>query len=126
MHPHILFPNNQYSVYIDGNIGLKGNHLFKRVQELITNQTLLSMAKHPYRDCVYDEAEECLRLNNSDKIQILNQVIFLKNEDYPQSNGLIEANIIFRKPDSMFSYSIFFLHTNHISRRNISEYKLLV
>ena len=55
------------------------------------------MAKHPHRDCVYDEAEECLRLNNSDKIQILNQVIFLKNEDYPQSNGLIEANIIFRE-----------------------------
>ena len=97
MHPHILFPNNQYSVYIDGNIGLRGNHLFKRVQELITNQALLSVAKHPIRDCVYDEAEECLRLNKSDTIQILNQVIFLKNKAYPRSNGLIESGIIFRK-----------------------------
>lgn len=97
MHPHILFPSNQYSIYIDGNIGLRGNHLFKRVQELISNGILLSMAKHPFRDCVYDEAEECLRLNKSDTLQILNQVIFLKNKAYPRSNGLIEANIIFRK-----------------------------
>ena len=55
------------------------------------------MAKHPFRDCVYDEAEECIRLNKSDTLQILNQVIFFKNKDYPRSNGLIEAGIIFRK-----------------------------
>jgi hypothetical protein len=96
MHPHILFPENKYSVYIDGNIQITGSHLYDRVLELIKANAVLSLITHPDRVCVYKEAEVCVNNGLDSTLRIWRYIAFLKKRQYPSNNGLIEANIIFR------------------------------
>ena len=53
--------------------------------------------KHKYRDCIYDEINECVRLNKEtiDNALILEK--FLIKEKYPKHNGLIESTVLVRK-----------------------------
>lgn len=97
MHPHILFPEYQYSVYIDGNIQIKGNHLYERILDLIKSDGFFSMPVHPYRECVYQEIQACLDTERDKTLRLWRYVSFLKNTNYPPHNGLNEACIIFRE-----------------------------
>jgi len=53
--------------------------------------------KHKYRDCIYDEINECVRLNKEsiDNAHRLEQ--FLQDNKYPKNNGLIESTVLVRK-----------------------------
>ncbi|MBJ12031.1 MAG: hypothetical protein CMG62_02990 [Candidatus Marinimicrobia bacterium] len=97
MNPHLLFKNHKYSVYIDGNIGIVGKHFFNRVRELIEDDIKISMPKHPLRECIYEEAKETIRSLKSDPKKTIEQIKYLKKKGYPESNGLVEAGIIFRR-----------------------------
>ncbi len=55
-NPHEILKDYQYSLWIDGNVIIKDKYVFKRIHELIENNILISMPKHPLRDCTYDEA----------------------------------------------------------------------
>jgi hypothetical protein len=97
MLPHILFPEYEYSVYIDGNIQIIGPHLYERVTELIQSGQYLSMVIHPFRQFVYDEAKECIACQKETPRRIRRHLAFLKARKYPRNNGLFEANVIFRQ-----------------------------
>lgn len=95
-----LFPDYQYSLWIDGNIDVLDNTLEKRINELINNDQLLSVNQHFIRNCVYEEADVCMKgLKDSPEI-IYKQVQFLLEENFPKNLGLYEMNIIFRKHNS--------------------------
>ena len=96
MNPHLLFKNYRYSIYIDGNISIVGEHLFKRVVDLISNKIKISMSKHYERDCIYAEAKECIRLLKSDPKKQLSKLNTL-GKGYPESNGLVASGLIFRE-----------------------------
>lgn len=93
MHPHVLFKDYQYSVYIDGNI------------KIITDPTAfinrigkygIAMHKHSKRDCVYDEIIVC-DIYKRDTIENLKkQKQLLMSENMPKHYGMCECNIIAR------------------------------
>ena len=97
MFPDKLFPEYEYSVWVDGKYEIVGPDFEQRIKEKISNDTLLSCVSHPDRDCIYKEAELCIKLKKDDPDIIKKQVEFLKNENYPENNGLFDMCFIFRK-----------------------------
>ena len=98
MHPHILFPEYDESIYIDGNIKiLDFSFINSRVKELQYNDICISMPKHFARDCIYKEAEVIASYRLDSKSNINKTVKFLKKRNYPINNGLYENNLIYRK-----------------------------
>ncbi len=103
---HKLFPNHlfnheyQYTVWIDANIDVLDDKLEQRINELIKNDELLAVNVHDKRNCIYEEAKECIKTQKDNPQIIEEEVKFLQKEHYPKDNGLFETNIIFRKHSS--------------------------
>lgn len=93
MCPHIFFPNEEYSLYLDANIILKVP-LKKLINEWLED-TDIAVFKHSTRDCLFDEAKECIRLELDDKEVIENHVARYK--DFPKHKGLYQGGVILRK-----------------------------
>ncbi|MBN2617984.1 MAG: DUF616 domain-containing protein [Spirochaetales bacterium] len=80
------------SIYIDGNIQVLNDleDLFKYVENCP-----MAALKHRTRECIYDEAYECYRINKSG-IEIINQVEKYKLEGFPSKFGMSENCILIR------------------------------
>ena len=91
-----LFPNYEYSIWIDGNINILDNTLEQRIYELIKEKALISANKHFSRNCIYNEALVCLIDLIDEEKKIFNQISYMKKNGFPRNQGLFEMNIIFR------------------------------
>lgn len=97
MHPHILFPDHDISVYLDSNIEIIGAHLKTKLKDLFHGVNLIALPVHPFRDCVYDEIDACIGCR-SDRLSLLQaNAHVLRKSSYPEKNGLYENNLIIRK-----------------------------
>lgn len=96
LNPHLLFDDCLFSVWIDSNIKILDDYIYKRSQYLFNKETIIASVKHPERDCIYEEAKECLVLGKDKKENINSIVNFLKEERYPRNLGLFESNLLFR------------------------------
>jgi hypothetical protein len=97
MHPHILFPNHEVSLYIDSNIYIKKfDYINQRVEKFIEKGVSISAPKHFLRNDIYSEAVEILNCQRDSLTNILKTVIFLRKEGYPKNNGLLENSFLFR------------------------------
>lgn len=97
-HPHILLPEYDATIWIDGNIQITSPYLYNNCIILYENKIQIASVKHPYRDCIYEEAFSVYGLD-LEKV-IFEWCHFLRHNDYPQHNGLYETNILFRVKDS--------------------------
>ena len=96
--PHkTIVKKYEYSLYIDANINIKGESIYKRFLELAATNKTLAMLRHPFRDCVYQEAFVCIAACKGGWLDILRQIFFLKRKGIQKHSGLYEANLIFRK-----------------------------
>lgn len=93
MHPHLLFPEYKYSIYIDGNVQVLGN-----VEDfLYENSTGISVFMHPLRRCLYYEAltvVNCRRVTAEDVYKQMSQYL---SEGMPMKYGLAEMSVIVRE-----------------------------
>jgi hypothetical protein len=95
MHPHILFPDYEKSIWIDGNIDVKTNHLFRIVEE--ADGRTLKIQMHPCRNCIFEEIEAVLG-GKRDKKDITDKIsVLLKKERFPRHYGLNDCSIIYRE-----------------------------
>ena len=96
--PHTVLPDYDTSVYIDSNIVVKTDFIYRRAEELeIRNENLISVPVHPTRDCLYEEAE-ILKYRGKDNTKSIDeQIDFLKAEGFPKKYGLFENNVIWRR-----------------------------
>jgi len=97
LFPQDLFPDAQYSFWIDGNIDVVNNRLEQRVNELIDSGTHISANIHFERQCAYDEAQVCLFAKLDDVALILSEIQYLEAQKFPRGLGLFEMNMIFRQ-----------------------------
>lgn|SRR5574344_1494870 len=97
MHPQELLEEFDYSVYIDANIEILNDSLYKSVKDLIDRNVILAGMKHQEVQCAYIEG---LRILTTGKEKSLKSVIetlrFLKRQGFPYDYGMYEANVIFR------------------------------
>lgn len=102
MLPHIFFPEATHSLYLDANIISK-----VPIQRLIDEwleDVDIAVFKHRTRNCLFDEADECIRLELDAKDVIEGQK--LRYTGFPKQKGLYQCGVILRK------------HTRQIKRLN--------
>ncbi|MDO4869489.1 MAG: DUF616 domain-containing protein [Bacillota bacterium] len=93
MHPHLLFPEFDQSVYCDANI-----HIVSDMTPLTAGlgDYPLAMFRHKRRDCVYDEVYACITQRKASESDLRRHEDRLKSAGIPDHWGLLEAPIIAR------------------------------
>lgn len=94
MHPHVIFPQYRYSVYIDANCLVVSDFtvMINRMGDFP-----VAMFRHKNRECVYDEIEACRIKNKAPKKALLKHRTILESHGVPRKYGLAEATVIARK-----------------------------
>lgn len=96
MHPDILFPKEKVSVYIDSNIDILTDKLFKDIQ-MLPEDSYFAAPIHFARKCIYDEALECIAAKKDNPDVIEAQMQRFKSEGFPRKYGLTENNVLWRR-----------------------------
>ncbi|MDW2092046.1 DUF616 domain-containing protein [Vibrio sp. 1865] len=89
------FFDYESSLYIDGNISITGD--VSLLFDECLNKQDISISKHPFRTCLYEEAEVCVRTGKASKNDVSLQIEKYQSEGFPKGYGLFENNVIFRK-----------------------------
>mgnify|MGYP003310593105 CR=1 FL=1 len=98
LNPHTSLPeDSRWSLWIDGNIRITDDSLYRICRELQKRDVKLAGVKHPFRDCPYEETLRCLADRRESLWKLLRLVRFLRRNNVPEHAGLMETNIIFRK-----------------------------
>jgi hypothetical protein len=92
-HSHVLFPKYDYTIWVDGRIQL--NKPIKNFINLLKDNHIASKV-HPWRKCIYEEYEECVRQKLDDIPKMTQQMNIIKDKKYPANNGLAETMILVR------------------------------
>ncbi|MGH8090445.1 MAG: glycosyltransferase domain-containing protein [Rudaea sp.] len=93
-HPHDLFPEHEWSVWIDASLRLQ---CFPH--ELVPADEKCNMAtwRHPLRDCAYAEARECIAGKRDETAIIESQMSRYRLAGYPERAGLTETSVMVRR-----------------------------
>jgi hypothetical protein len=94
--PHLFFQDYKYSVWIDANIRIVGD-LYELLRIYLSKSFLVFFRHSDGRNCIYQEAEACIRRKKDDENVILAQAERYKEENYPENNGLISTGVILRR-----------------------------
>lgn len=94
VNAHKLFPEDPVSIWADASVRVTGD--WRHLLWYLGSFGLASY-RHYSRDCLYDEARECIRLGLDDPARILGQVTRYQAEGYPEHNGLLETTILVRR-----------------------------
>lgn len=98
MHPHILLPEYEYSVYIDARVDIISQGFYDIIEDKISKGIMLSGVRHPDRDCVYEEFFAVYHLRKETNLGLLKKEYkFLRDNNFPDHIGLFEAGLILRK-----------------------------
>lgn len=95
MHPHLLFPNYESSLYIDSNVYFRTGKIFEYISAL-PNDCIIALSPHPERDCIYEEAKFVLEIKLDKPEKVIPLVEKYRKEGFPEHFGLGENNVIFR------------------------------
>lgn len=94
-HPHLIFPQYKYSIFIDGNIRCVSS--ISSFCEKINKDTKMAIHPHPYRDCIYKEIISCRITRKGNYSVMKRQVDEYRLEGMPESFGLFETNVFVRE-----------------------------
>lgn len=97
--PKILshqFCDTEYSIWLDGNIALRVDPV-RLVEMWLGADYDFAVFKHPERNCIYEEAVNCIGYGADDPEVINQQVSKYANSGYAKNFGLAEANVIVRR-----------------------------
>lgn len=92
--PHKLFPEYDYSIWIDGNITIIGD-----LTPFVDRMGTKSMAefKHPNNNCIYEEAYSIVSQGKAQGPEVRKQIEEYKKEGFPAHYGLFENSFIVRE-----------------------------
>jgi len=94
MHPHILFPSYDYSIYMDGSICIYAD-VFPLLGKM--EDKIIGMYQHGSRDCIYEEAKKVVEYGKAPEDIVKKQIHFYKQEGFPEHFGLTDCIVIVRK-----------------------------
>lgn len=97
--PHIFLPEYDISLWIDGNIEIKGD-LIEFINDHINKSDFMT-TKHPDRICVYDESSAVIKQKKDDEKIVKRQMEHYKNQLYPEKYGMVQTNILLRKHNNI-------------------------
>ena len=95
--PHKVFPDYEYSLWLDGNIDVVGPEFWDVVDAMMSSGLLYAGIAHPDRDCVYEEAARVIKNGRDSLWNILRTVRFLRSEGFPEHWGMNENGVMLRR-----------------------------
>ena len=96
MLPHRVFPDAQFSLWIDGSVDLIMPFSVTNLLDYLRDADLATF-EHSSRYCIYQEAVECIRRRHDDPRRIYQQVRRYTQLGYPANMGLVEGGILLRR-----------------------------
>lgn len=97
LHPHLLFPEYEMSLWVDSNVDILSPQVFADVDSAIDSGEAMSIAPHPERDCIYDEILACIEHGKDSPENMWPQIEKFKKDGFPSHYGLFETNVLLRK-----------------------------
>lgn len=94
LHPHLLFPEYKYSMFIDANIQMVTD--MRPVFAQLENN-FIAIHNQPGRDCVYQEATEIIVIGKAPKADVMTQMTAYKKEGFPEHYGLFRTCVVVRE-----------------------------
>ena len=94
IHPHILFPNYDCSMWVDGNVNVISPYIFEKIKYY--NKNLL-VPNHCDRFCLYEEGKIAIRTKSDNPEVVQKQMEELRSLGFPENYGLPETNLLYRK-----------------------------
>ncbi len=98
--PHIFFPDKQYSLWIDGSVKILFPFELDKLIQMYLSDADMALFKHPDRNCIYQEADVCIKRNLDDPDIIKKQIERYSKSKYLGNLGLVEATVILRRHTS--------------------------
>jgi hypothetical protein len=94
--PHLLFPQHEYSLYIDNTVRpLKPPAAFFEFVE--SSDAAIWAFAHPFRNCVFDEAEAVKEASYDDPSLVDQQMRHYRLLGYPANAGLNATTVLARR-----------------------------
>nr|WP_319512547.1 glycosyltransferase domain-containing protein [uncultured Draconibacterium sp.] len=100
LNPHKVLGEYEISVWIDANLLILNSSFYNVIEHHLSEGHLIAVTKHPVRNCVYNEAEACIREGRDKKHVVNKQIRYLRDQGFPSNYGLFENNIILRQHNS--------------------------
>jgi len=100
INPHLLFPDYEQSLYVDGNINIISSYIYRKANS--TTKPLF-FPRHFGRNCAYTEMEQLMlspRISEDNKKLLEKQYAVYTLRRFPENYGLTENNVIYRKHHS--------------------------
>jgi Protein of unknown function (DUF616) len=119
--PHLFLKEFNESLYIDASCILKKSPdaIFK--DYLRRDPRNFVCLRHPWRDCVYEEAEEVLRSDIDSEARVREQIDHYQKCNFPQHAGLMATGFLLRrhsKEDVKRFGEMWFSHVLRYSKRD--------
>jgi len=101
--PHKYLPSHyKESIWVDGAIDILGD-MNEFIQNYCNNPNKsVYIRKHPKRNCLYIEANICMRMKKDTPTNIYPQIKKYRAQKFPENSGLVESNIIYRKHNNSY------------------------
>ena len=96
--PHLFLNEYEWSLYLDANIAILKNPFELANKYLVKYE--MALPKHFARNCIYEEAKECVTLGKAKYKEVKNQLEYYIKDGFPPNFGLGENNILLRKHNS--------------------------
>lgn len=95
-HPHILFPEYERSIWIDGNNDIRSPSIFHDIANSIENNKAIAIPPHAERNCIYEELDACIALDKDNPQIMREEIEYIRSRGFPPDQGLFETHIMFR------------------------------
>lgn len=92
---HQVFPNAEYSLWIDGNFSVRCD--LDALVSTYLHDADIAVHAHPDRDCVYDEALVCMSLQRDAAVTMYAQMLRYAFEGFPRHAGLVAGGVLLRR-----------------------------
>jgi hypothetical protein len=99
LHPHLLFPDHELSLYVDSNIVLRAP--VTPLAERMLAETPIALFRHPERDCPYAEADVVMRHRLDDGVIVEMQMAYYRAKSYRAKAGLHYSGVLLRRHNDL-------------------------
>jgi hypothetical protein len=98
VNPHLVLPEHDISIWVDHCFTPQFNNANDLINKMsFTNDKNIMIFKHSWRDCIYKESEEVIKLKLDNQEIVTNQIDRYKKEGFPENLGLFETGFIVRE-----------------------------
>ena len=113
IHPHLLFPEYKYSMFIDANIQMVTDMrpVFAQLEK-----NFIAIHNQPGRDCVYQEATEIIVIGKANKLEVMKQMKSYKRKGFPKHYGLFRTCVVVREHNNEQCKKLMELWWNEINK----------